>query len=304
MSEHQWYYEKKNVLGEQQVGPLNEPEFLRHVKLGKVAPHCGVFSETRTKNEWRTLESIPALYQMWHDGEESRNAVKAHSAAEKAEKQRQRQEKQRQRQVAIEQDRAAEAAMDQATAMITDHPDYAYVEHICECCEKLLTANEVIQYVAVQKKPVVTIKPDAIVCTNKRLIFYVVKLLGRFDFFDYQWRDLSDAHISQGLLSSTFTARHVNGTVVKMEHIPKEVATKLYRLAQQREEDALEERRQRKMEETRAGASNITVAGTGPSSAPTDDPLSKLEKLKTMLDRQLISQAEFDAKKAAILESL
>jgi len=64
------------------------------------------------------------------------------------------------------------------------------------------------------------------------------------------------------------------------------------------------------LEEKRAAAGNVTVTASVPTNHQStqqlqqDDPLSSLQKLKSLLDAELISQEEFDAKKADILSRL
>ena len=85
---------------------------------------------------------------------------------------------------------------------------------------------------------------------------------------------------------------------------------KIYRIAQEMEENMVELRRNRSMEETRAGASNIVVNNDigGPVSQPlpiTDDgDMAVLTKLKKMFDAGLIDQPEYDSKKREILERM
>ena len=77
----------------------------------------------------------------------------------------------------------------------------------------------------------------------------------------------------------------------------------LYRFAQEMEEKAAEERRGRMLEERRAAAGGVVVQNamlppdSVKSSAPTEDPLATLQKLKSMLDAGLISSDEFGHKK-------
>ncbi|MFJ1257959.1 SHOCT domain-containing protein, partial [Cupriavidus sp. CuC1] len=46
------------------------------------------------------------------------------------------------------------------------------------------------------------------------------------------------------------------------------------------------------------------AVATAPATAPADDPAARLQKLKDLLDKSLISQAEFDTAKAEILKKL
>lgn len=151
------------------------------------------------------------------------------------------------------------------------------------------------------------------IATNRRLIFFRSKLLGRFEFQDYLWFDLSNAHVQQNLLGSVFTARHVSGHVLTMDYLPKESANALYRLAQEREEQARLARHQLHVDTMRAGAAQVNVQTTIPAAAPAmpapaspaaDDVVARLEKLKAMADKGLITQADFEKRKQEILAQL
>ena len=181
------------------------------------------------------------------------------------------------------------------------------VEKIQTDVAAILTAGEVINFITIQAKPV-AIKADAIVATDRRLIFYRPKLLGRFDFDDYLWRDLQDAHLAQNIIGATFTATSIHGQVVSMDYLSKDSATRLYRMAQQKEEEAIEVRRQREMEERAAGASNISVQAApqqtvpAPAATPSGgDMVARLKQLKEMLEMDLITQEDFDRRKDEII---
>ncbi|MDR3385202.1 SHOCT domain-containing protein, partial [Cupriavidus basilensis] len=51
-------------------------------------------------------------------------------------------------------------------------------------------------------------------------------------------------------------------------------------------------------------AAPAAAAAPAAVAAPADDPAARLQKLKDLLDKSLISQAEFDAAKAEILKKL
>lgn len=170
----------------------------------------------------------------------------------------------------------------------------------------ILTADEVVERIAVQLA-IAGPRPDAVVLTNKRFILYHPGLLG-VKFEDYLWRDLSDVRLSEGLLGATLSFK-ARGQQMQVDKLSKDEARPVYVLAQQREQEAAEIRRQRQMQEDSAKAGHIMVGqvpgapGVG-ATAQTDDPMAKLTKLKNMLDAGLITQEEFDKKKADILASM
>jgi len=171
----------------------------------------------------------------------------------------------------------------------------------------LLIKGETVDYVCVQRKPVITISPDAIILTNRRFIVARPKLTG-FTFQDILWRQVHDVHLSEQMLGATISCLLVGGQKVSLDSLPKKQARRVYAYAQEIEERMIEERRERSLEEKRAGAGGVTVqtafAAPSQAAAPQEDPIAQLTKLKQMLDAGLIGQAEFDTKKAEILRRM
>jgi ribosomal protein S19 len=171
--------------------------------------------------------------------------------------------------------------------------------------QDLLTTGEVVQYIGIQKKPIVTIAPDAVLLTNKRFIIVRPKMMG-MTFQDFQWREVVNVHMSEQMLSATISCLVVGGMKVEIDSIPKKQARKIYTYAQEVEERMHEERRQRGMEEKRAAAGGVVIQAPIHQSPPVavavaDDPVEILGKLKRMMDAGLIESAEFETKKAEIL---
>lgn len=190
-----------------------------------------------------------------------------------------------------------------------EEQDPSVVEKVYSKVSEILTDGEEIRYIAVQKKLVMNISPECVVLTNKRFIIYKPTMLGRVEFEDYIWRELHDAHVKEGMRSATLTMETVNGHHLSVDNLPKSQARKLYTLAQGMEEKVLEERRQRELEEKRASSGGITMQAAVPvtpqfAPTPKEDPLEKLTKLKSMLDAGLITEEEYNTKKADILSRM
>ncbi|WP_379965126.1 PH domain-containing protein [Epilithonimonas sp. UC225_85] len=196
---------------------------------------------------------------------------------------------------------------------LNEEQDPKSVEKIIEKVNDLLTHGETVEYVAVQQKPAINISPDSIVLTNKRMIIFRSKTFGLVtDFQDYLWKDVSDSHISEAILGSTFKMTAVSGLVETIDYIPKSQARKLYQYAQAKEEEMIEYRRQKDLEDKRATAGGITVntQSDNPEEAKpkpeitTEDPMETLLKLKAFLDNDLISLEDYETKKKEILERM
>jgi hypothetical protein len=195
--------------------------------------------------------------------------------------------------------------------LVTEEQDPKVIEKVLPKVQEYCTSNEEVQYIAVQKKTLgVNFSPDCIALTNKRIILIRPKSFGlSLDFKDFSWMNVADVHMKEGVFAATITIKTTTGQSDSMEDIPKAQARRLYRFAQEMEETKKEERRQRDLEDKRAiagGGITINTPSHQPqaTAAPVEDPMEKLTKLKSMLDMGILTQAEFDAKKADILSKM
>jgi hypothetical protein len=202
--------------------------------------------------------------------------------------------------------------VDNFKKFLNEEQDIKAVEKIYGKVKDLLTSGEEIQYIAVQKKPAVNISPDSVILTSKRIIFCRPKNLGlSMSFQDYLWKDVVDCHMKEGILGAEFSVKTVKGAINTIDYLPKAQARKLYQFAQEQEEAQQEYRRNRELEERRAAAGGVVLTTNIPQSTQAaentvkqEDPLAALKQLKTFLENELISQEEFDSKKAEILSRL
>ena len=194
--------------------------------------------------------------------------------------------------------------------LLNENQNPQAVEKLMSKISGLLTADEEVQYIAVQKKPVLNTSPDCVALTNKRVIFCRPKNFGlSMEFKDHQWKDVVDIHIKENMLGADFSIKTAKGSDV-MDYLPKDQARKLYQFGQGKEEEARDYRRQRDLEDKRAAAGGgIVVNAGGMAAAPVaaspaaDDPMEKLKKLKMMLENELLTPAEYDERRNAILAS-
>ncbi|WP_299178034.1 PH domain-containing protein [uncultured Chryseobacterium sp.] len=195
---------------------------------------------------------------------------------------------------------------------LNEEQDPKAVEKLLEKINSLLTSNEFVEYIAVQKKPVINLSPDCIALTNRRIIFCRPKNFGlSMDFQDYSWVDIADCHITEGIIGSTFMMKTVRNFTNMMDYLPKAQARKLYQFAQEMEERMRSIRREKDLETRRASAGGITVNNATPiitqpqQNQPqlieTEDPFAVLQKLKGLMENGIISPEEFEIKKNEIL---
>lgn len=196
--------------------------------------------------------------------------------------------------------------MENLKKFLNEKQDPKVVDKLLDKVSELLTSNEEVQYIAVQKKPALNLSPDCIALTNKRIIFCRPKTFGlSMQFQDFLWKEVEDCHISEGVMGSSFSIKTVKKRIIRMEYLPKQQSRLLYRFAQEKEEEMSEYRRQRELENSRAAAGGGIIVNT--SNDPKDreeGPMASLKKLKSLLESDLITEEEFQNKRNEIIQKL
>lgn len=242
---------------------------------------------------------------------------------------------------------------------IQDGQDPKVVEKIYIKIQDMLTNGESVKYIAMQKKPAVTLLPDCIIISNRRIFLCEFTKLGLSTNFEiFNWKEIKDIAFKEEIFGSKVTVIPTNGENLSIDYIPKTQARKLFQLIK----DALEtsklenedsvviktsvstpkeapkpivpfrdiyEPTENKVivEEIKAIVPPPVVAPAAPIEKPiaehkveieiahtpipspavteVEDELTlKLKKLKSLYDKQLITQAEYENKKAEILDQL
>lgn len=123
---------------------------------------------------------------------------------------------------------------DQIKKFLNEDQDPKAIEKITIKLQDLLMKNEEIGYIGVQKKPALTVFPDSIVVTNKRIILCKPKNLGlSMDFVDYDWQDIVAAFVKENILGSDFSFSTKSELTISIDYIPKTQARKLYTFAKE-----------------------------------------------------------------------
>ncbi|MFT6638417.1 MAG: hypothetical protein ACJAYP_000994 [Flavobacterium sp.] len=118
--------------------------------------------------------------------------------------------------------------------ILNEDQDPKAIEKIASKLENLIMSNEEVGYIAVQKKPAVTIFPDSVVVTNKRIILCKPKNLGfSMEFIDYDWDDIAGSYVKEGILGSDFTFSTKTDLTHTVDYLPKNQARKLYTYAKE-----------------------------------------------------------------------
>lgn len=248
---------------------------------------------------------------------------------------------------------------------IQDGQDPKVVEKIYSKIEDMLTNGETITYFAIQKKPAVTLLPDCIVISNRRIFLCEFTKLGLSNNFEiFEWKDIKDIAFKEEIFGSKVTVIPSTGENLSIDYIPKTQARKLFQLIkdaleiskkdnlQSNNRNALPSEKEAtkpivrdlygeakegikplaeipkpyvlpnpevvpivekliiepKVEIVTPAPQTATYSNPIPTPAPIieadDEITTKLKKLKNLYDKQLITQAEYENKKADILEQL
>jgi len=210
---------------------------------------------------------------------------------------------------------------------LTEEQDPKTVDKVVGKLKDLLSSKEELLYIAVQKRPAVNILSDCIALTNKRIFYCEPANFGiTMNFKDISWKSIKEVSFKEELFGSKFICVPQHGENIVTEYIPKVQARKLYQAVQEQME-AYQEELKKVEEENKATAIEVIEEPQELLSFPTteevlpiqttlvepilelveepeDEATLKLRKLKTLFDKQLINQEEYEAKKASILDSL
>jgi len=123
---------------------------------------------------------------------------------------------------------------DQIKKFLNEEQDPKAIEKITSKLNDLLMKNEEIGYIGVQKKPALTVFPDSIVLTNKRIIICKPKNLGlSMDFTDYTWGDIAGTFVKENILGSEFSFSTKTDLSISIDYIPKIQARKIFTYAKE-----------------------------------------------------------------------
>jgi len=123
---------------------------------------------------------------------------------------------------------------EQLKKFLNEEQDPKAIEKITSKLNDLLMKNEEIGYIAVQKKPAITVLPDSIVMTNKRIIICQPKNLGlTMNFIDYTWDEIEGTFVKENILGSEFSFSTKTDMQVSIDYIPKIQARKIFTYAKE-----------------------------------------------------------------------
>ena len=187
------------------------------------------------------------------------------------------------------------------------------LEHL----NSVLTANETLEAWAIQRR-LFALKHRRLVvaATSGRFLALKRGLFGGFGLTDIRWQDLKEVKIEVGIIGACLTlaafaspdlaSASAQTTTFIYNGLRKDQAEALYRIAQGHDQAWREKRRVRDLEEMRARAGGIQVGNlTGAAPDVTSgDATQRLQHAKSMLDARLISDSEYEALKAKIINQV
>jgi hypothetical protein len=190
-----------------------------------------------------------------------------------------------------------------------------------EQISSILVPGEIIEAYAVQRRLfALSHRRQLLVATTGRFIDMRRGLFGSFQPTGVRWQDLKQASVSVGVFGASLTVVFFESPDLAIAGressrtffgLVKTQAEAVYRVCQSQDQAWREKRRVRELEEMRARSGGIQLGSPTPGaslasspSAIQDDAVARLEKAKAMLEKGLISDAEFEALKARIVNTL
>jgi hypothetical protein len=166
--------------------------------------------------------------------------------------------------------------------LLNEEQDEGVARKLVAALADKLERAELVKAVSVQKKPLINLTPDAIVATTERVLLVREQIIGK-NIEALAYEDIVAVSLSKELLGATLQIETRDRKKRTIESLPKESADKVVRWVRARQQQ---------------------LSAEPLEAALQDDPLARLKKLKELLDQDLITEADYEAKKREILPSL
>ena len=184
---------------------------------------------------------------------------------------------------------------------------------------QLLVPGETVEATSVQLRLfALTHRRTIIAATSNRFIGITRGLLGDYEPIDIRWQDLNEARLKVGVFGAELTVRASDATdlagagtaseLYSFGGLEKSSAQAVYRICQAKEQAWREKRRIRELEELRARSGGIQFGGAPGAAGASDkgaiDPVERLAQAREMLDKGLITDAEYEGMKAKVISEM
>lgn len=122
--------------------------------------------------------------------------------------------------------------VDPVSRFSADGQDKALVKQTYERASAILTEGEAIEYIATGRGGL-THSGDCVVATNKRVMMFRKKVLGKFELDDCWWRDVGTASLAETKNGVSLKLAAIQGWNLSVESLPTAQATRIYNIAHQ-----------------------------------------------------------------------
>jgi hypothetical protein len=181
--------------------------------------------------------------------------------------------------------------------------------------ENLASGEEVLHCIRASRALSMDVTPKTLAVTDRRVMVVDHKLLGRYELQDIPYSKLETVRFEQGVAGSKFTLIPEDGEAIEVAWLSREGAQRAIETIR----DALDAiavepvsiQRKKKMlgmekwvlQKPEEFVSRRAEAGQA-RRKPESDPLERVRNLKELLDAGAISQEEYEAKKAELLDQV
>lgn len=160
-------------------------------------------------------------------------------------------------------------------------------------------------------------KPKWLVVTNRRIIFFDEKILGRYEMKSVPYEKLLRVYYRRGLVGSEFRLELENGETIDLSWMSKENAEKAINaikealerisvepptITKKKHLTSVEMILEKPKELVSRSVSRAVIEP--PAAMRTGDPLERLEKLKKLLDEGAITPEEYERLRKKILSEI
>jgi len=195
------------------------------------------------------------------------------------------------------------------------------VEKALGCITSMLVPGETLEAWTIQRRLfALNHRRSLIAATSGRFIAITRGLFGGFNPTDIRWQDLKEARLSVGVFGAeiTLTVEPISDQALPLgptrsltvTGLRKQHTQEVYRICQTHAQEWREKRRVRELEQMRARSGGIQFSSGGlPTQPPSDggmqaDTVKRLQQAKQMLEQKLISDSEYEAIKAKIVNAV
>jgi hypothetical protein len=119
-------------------------------------------------------------------------------------------------------------AIDAIKNFLNEEQDAGLVGQIYQKALQIMEYGEEIEYIATANKTMAGFVPNCVVATNRRLIDYKKKILGKMELDDCLWRDVNEFQTREARHGVVLIVETIRGWRLTVDSLPRAQAWKLY----------------------------------------------------------------------------